>query len=99
MDRVEDSVDRGIGHKDVARGCEASRWISVHGGCWREHWYRYLSCPEKHPELPAGSLALQDLPEVIVNAQVDEKVTTMALDFFMLQPAMGEKNSIPPSLF
>lgn len=47
---------------------------------------------EKHPELPAGSLVLQDLPEVVVNAQVDEKVTAMAHDFFLPQPVKGEKN-------
>jgi hypothetical protein len=46
---------------------------------------------EKHPELPKGSLVLQDLPEVIVNAHVDEKVTTMAHDFFLPQPVKGEK--------
>jgi hypothetical protein len=49
---------------------------------------------EKHPELPKGSLVLQDLPEVIVNAHVDEKVTTMAHDFFLPQPVKGEKKEI-----
>lgn len=47
-----------------------------------------------HPELPKGSLVLQDLPEVIVNAHVDEKVTTMAHDFFLPQPVKGEKKKI-----
>jgi hypothetical protein len=48
---------------------------------------------EKHPDLPKGSLVLQDLLEVIVNAQVDEKVTAMAHDFFLPQPAKGEKEN------
>jgi hypothetical protein len=39
-------------------------------------------------------LVLQDLPEVIVNAHVDEKVTTMAHDFFLPQPVKGEKKEI-----
>ena len=54
---------------------------------------------KKHLELPAGSLVLQDLPEVIVNAQADEKVTAMAHDLFMQQPVKAEKNRIPLNLF
>ncbi|KAJ5459556.1 S-adenosyl-L-methionine-dependent methyltransferase [Penicillium daleae] len=46
---------------------------------------------EKHPNLPVGSLVLQDVPEVIVNAQVDEKVTAMAHDFFLPQPVKGSR--------
>ncbi|KAJ5135064.1 uncharacterized protein N7515_004342 [Penicillium bovifimosum] len=45
----------------------------------------------KHPDIPAGSLILQDLPEVIANAQVDEKITTMAHDFFLPQPVKGSR--------
>lgn len=45
----------------------------------------------KHPELPAGSLVLQDLPEIIANAQVDKKVTTMVHDFFTPQPMKGKR--------
>lgn len=45
----------------------------------------------KHPDLPAGSLVLQDLPEVVANAQVDKKITTMAHDFFQPQPVKGER--------
>lgn len=44
----------------------------------------------KHPELPAGSLVLQDLPEIIANAQVDKRVTAMAHDFFLPQPVQGK---------
>ncbi|KAJ5730043.1 uncharacterized protein N7483_004551 [Penicillium malachiteum] len=45
----------------------------------------------KHPELPAGALILQDLPEVIANAKVDEKITTMVHDFFLPQPIKGSR--------
>lgn len=44
----------------------------------------------KHPDLPAGSLVLQDLPEVIANAQVDKKITAMSHDFFFPQPVKGD---------
>lgn len=45
----------------------------------------------KHPDLPAGSLVLQDLPEVIANAQVDKKITAMSHDFFLPQPVKGSR--------
>ncbi|KAJ5128502.1 hypothetical protein N7448_002223 [Penicillium atrosanguineum] len=45
----------------------------------------------KHPELPAGSLVLQDLPEIISTAQVDKKITAVAHDFFLPQPAKGSR--------
>lgn len=45
----------------------------------------------KHPDLPAGSLVLQDLPEIIATAQVDEKITAMAHDFFLPQPIKGKR--------
>ncbi|KAJ5211300.1 hypothetical protein N7491_011120 [Penicillium cf. griseofulvum] len=45
----------------------------------------------KHPDLPDGSLVLQDLPEVIANAQVDEKITAMVHDFFLPQPVKGSR--------
>ncbi|KAH9886349.1 S-adenosyl-L-methionine-dependent methyltransferase [Xylariomycetidae sp. FL2044] len=45
----------------------------------------------KHPDLPAGSLVLEDLPEVIERAEVDKKVTTLAHDFFKPQPVKGAR--------
>ncbi|KAL2811281.1 S-adenosyl-L-methionine-dependent methyltransferase [Aspergillus granulosus] len=45
----------------------------------------------KHPDLPAGSLVLQDLPEIIEKAQVDEKITAMVHDFFLPQPVTGSR--------
>ncbi|KAJ5793471.1 hypothetical protein N7457_000070 [Penicillium paradoxum] len=45
----------------------------------------------QHPDLPAGSLVLQDLPEVIAKAQVNEKITAMAHDFFLPQSVKGSR--------
>jgi hypothetical protein len=48
----------------------------------------------KHPQVPAGSLVLQDLPEIIATAQVDKKINAMAHDFFLPQPVTGKSYSI-----
>ncbi|KAF9891585.1 hypothetical protein FE257_003596 [Aspergillus nanangensis] len=45
----------------------------------------------KHPDLPAGSLVLQDLPEIIANAQVHKNVTAMVHDFWLPQPVTGSR--------
>lgn len=42
------------------------------------------------PDLPAGALVLQDLPEIIARAKVDDKITAIAHDFFLPQPIKGE---------
>lgn len=47
----------------------------------------------RHPELPAGSLVLQDLPEIIAKAKVDKKITATAHDFFLPQPVKGEREA------
>jgi hypothetical protein len=44
----------------------------------------------RHPDLPAGSLVLQDLPEMIAVAKVDNKINAMAHDFFLPQPIKGK---------
>lgn len=44
----------------------------------------------KHPDLPAGSLVLQDLPEVIANVKVDKRIKAMTDDFFLPQPVQGK---------
>ena len=44
----------------------------------------------KHPDLPAGSLVLQDLPEMIALARVDKKITATVHNFFEPQPVKGE---------
>ena len=49
----------------------------------------------KHPSLPAGSLVLQDLPEMIAKANVDPKITAMAHDFFKPQPVRGQLLTCP----
>ncbi|KAG7418515.1 O-methyltransferase ATR12 [Fusarium oxysporum f. sp. rapae] len=43
------------------------------------------------PDLPKGALVLQDLPEIIERADVDEKITAMAHDFFKPQPVKGAR--------
>ncbi|CAG8940048.1 unnamed protein product [Penicillium salamii] len=45
----------------------------------------------KHPNIPSGSLVLQDLPEIIATAQVDKKITAIAHDFFLPQPIKGSR--------
>lgn len=47
----------------------------------------------KHPQIPAGSLVLQDLPEIIATAKVDKKITAMAHDFFLPQPITGKTST------
>lgn len=42
------------------------------------------------PDLPAGALVLQDLPEIIARANVDKKITAIAHDFFLPQPIKGK---------
>ena len=49
---------------------------------------------EKHTDLPAGSLVLQDLPLVIGMVLVEEPVEVMDYDFFTPQPIKGK----PPHL-
>lgn len=49
---------------------------------------------QKHPDLPAGSLVLQDLPEVIEVARtkkLDPRITTQAFDFFQPQPVRNSR--------
>uniref|UniRef100_A0A8H7K161 O-methyltransferase C-terminal domain-containing protein n=1 Tax=Bionectria ochroleuca TaxID=29856 RepID=A0A8H7K161_BIOOC len=43
------------------------------------------------PDLPAGALILQDLPEIIARAKVDPKITATAHDFFLPQPVKGSR--------
>lgn len=43
----------------------------------------------KHPDVPAGSLILQDRPEALKLAKVSDKIETMPYDFFTPQPVKG----------
>ncbi|KAH8879778.1 putative O-methyltransferase [Thozetella sp. PMI_491] len=45
----------------------------------------------KHPDLPSGSLILQDLPEALRFANVNSKVHVMSHDFFTPQPVKGSR--------
>lgn len=46
------------------------------------------------PDLPAGCLVLQDLPNVLADAgaKVDERIVKMPYDFFEPQPVLGKFN-------
>lgn len=48
---------------------------------------------KKHPDIPAGSLVLQDLPELIAIAEttLDSKIKAIALDFFTHQPVQDSR--------
>lgn len=50
----------------------------------------------RHPELPAGSLVLQDLPDVLQPVKVPEKITVLPHDFFTPQPIRGPSPSSGP---
>ncbi|KAI0126660.1 O-methyltransferase-domain-containing protein [Xylariales sp. AK1849] len=45
----------------------------------------------KHPDVPAGSLVLQDRPEALKIAKVDQKIKIMPHDFFTPQPVKGSR--------
>ncbi len=57
--------------------------------------FRFL---EKHPDVPAGSLILQDRPEVIARAMRSGKVRAMEYDFFTPQPVHGTSARSGPEL-
>lgn len=44
---------------------------------------------EKHPDVPEGSIVLQDVPDVVAMAKVDSKINKMPHDFFKAQPILG----------
>ncbi len=44
----------------------------------------------KHPDVPTGSLVLQDRPEALELAKVSDKVRVMSHDFFTPQPVKGK---------
>ncbi|KAF8211318.1 S-adenosyl-L-methionine-dependent methyltransferase [Mycena galopus ATCC 62051] len=46
---------------------------------------------EKHPDVPTGSLVIQDSEDVISIAKVDPKIRRMAHDFFKPQPILGSR--------
>ncbi|KAJ8124221.1 hypothetical protein ONZ43_g13 [Nemania bipapillata] len=47
---------------------------------------------DKHPDIPAGSLIVQDLPEVLIGAKdMNEKIKAMPHDMFKPQPVKGSR--------
>ncbi|KAI0554004.1 putative O-methyltransferase [Xylaria curta] len=48
---------------------------------------------DKHPDIPAGALILQDLPEVLTGAKnLNEKIKAMPHDMFQPQPVKGSRS-------
>ncbi|KAJ7904330.1 S-adenosyl-L-methionine-dependent methyltransferase, partial [Mycena olivaceomarginata] len=46
---------------------------------------------ERHPNVPTGSLVLQDTSDTIAMAKVDPRIRAMAHDFFQPQPILGSR--------
>ncbi|KAJ6516077.1 putative O-methyltransferase [Mycena sanguinolenta] len=46
---------------------------------------------DRHPDVPAGSVILQDVPDVIAIAKVDSRVRPMVYDFFTPQTVLGSR--------
>ncbi|KAI1148927.1 putative O-methyltransferase [Nemania diffusa] len=47
---------------------------------------------DKHPDIAAGSLILQDLPEVLIGVEgLNKKIKAMPHDMFQLQPVKGSR--------
>ncbi|KAI1300062.1 putative O-methyltransferase [Xylaria venustula] len=45
----------------------------------------------KYPDLPSGKLILQDVPDVVSMAKVNDKISVQAHNFFMPQPVKGAR--------
>ena len=45
----------------------------------------------RHPDIPDGSLILQDLPEVVGDVKADKTISAQAYDFFTPQPIKGAR--------
>jgi O-methyltransferase domain len=45
----------------------------------------------RHPDIPAGSLVLQDLPDVVKDLQINSAIAVQAYDFFTPQPIKGAR--------
>lgn len=65
------------------------------GGNHGEDLARFLA---RVPDIPAGSLVLQDLPDVVAGAQVSDKIVKMAHNFFDPQPVIGMSSRSPTQM-
>lgn len=68
------------------QGGESTFFVDIGGG----HGIDCMRTLAKHPDLPAGSLVLQDLAGVVSMAKVAPKVKTLAHSFFDPQPILGK---------
>ncbi|KAF8211317.1 S-adenosyl-L-methionine-dependent methyltransferase [Mycena galopus ATCC 62051] len=71
----------------IANGEKSPIFVDV-GGNIGVDVTRFLN---KHPDVPAGSLVLQDTEDVIAMAKVDSRVRVMAHNFFTPQPLRGSR--------
>lgn len=59
--------------------------VDIGGG----HGIDSMHALARHPELPAGALVLQDLPDVVAMAKIDPNIKTPAHSSFEPEPIKG----------
>jgi fumagillin biosynthesis methyltransferase len=74
--------------ESVRQNAEKSPILVDVGGNAGVDVMRFLS---KHPDVPAGSLVLQDVGDVIAMARVDDKIRPMTHDFFTAQTVVDSR--------
>ena len=72
---------------DLLRGLKSNRAVLVDAGGGKG--FDIEAFRTKHPELPHGSLILQDLPTVTAKVQIHDSITVMSHDLFQPQPVKG----------
>jgi len=73
----------------VISGAKADRALVVDiGGSKGHDLEKFRLC---HPDIPKGSLILQDLPDVVKDIQVDQAISAQGYDFFTPQPVQGAR--------
>jgi hypothetical protein len=78
--------------QELVAGSTSDRPVLVDaGGGKGQDIERFLS---KHPNLPAGSLVLQELPAVLPTISVHESIAVMAHNLFDEQPVKGIRSGL-----
>ncbi|KAL5348689.1 hypothetical protein ACLOAV_006107 [Pseudogymnoascus australis] len=73
----------------VVRAIKPGRALVVDiGGSKGHDLEKFRLC---HPDIPEGSLILQDLPDVLKDVQVDPAILAQGYDFFTPQPVKGAR--------
>jgi hypothetical protein len=73
---------------DAAKEKEGSKLVVDVGGSKGHDLEKFLA---RHPGIPAGSLVLQDLPDVVKDVKLDAAISVEAYDFFQEQPVKGAR--------